>query len=704
MAVREIKTTLKLDGERAFNQAITEAGRNMRVMASEMKSAAADFNLTGDEMDYLSRKSKSLNSQIEQQEKIIKALEGAVAQSAESYGDASAKTDGYRIKLNNARASMAKLQKELEETDRELTDLGRDSGRVGRQLETGIGEAAEDVSRKFDSMVNQLSTDVASIETTLNIAGAVKIGSAVVEGVKGAYDAITGMVDASMEYNRSMSFLEINAQNAGHEFEKIKEYAVAVAGLTGDMDAAVEGMSNLLMTGFEADEMALAVARLSGAIIQFPDTLKFESLADGLQESIATGSAVGQYAEYLERMGLDIEKVNEAFEKSKKKGQEAVETTALAFLSGHGAEETAEQYRNQYADQVAYFEAQAKLTDSQAALAKELTPAATKAIDMATELMTSATTAVQEAKELWEKYQLKKEEKQKEMEAHDAEIDAETGYFTKLNEINEKIRQMDAVGMYWEAQGLQQQRDAMISLYGSYMSEEIDKEAFIEQLEKIGQEGHEALTGALAGKDIAGSTAAEKSIEQAAQKAAEEYVEAVEEYVEENPPVVQGWDELNPGITTDGSEKKQVGENTLIKMLGISTAKAEEEGEAVGEAMVDAISGASASAAEEEQENMETIGANLVTDIGNGITAQGPVMLRTVQDLMDQLEAEVNRDIQGPTIYGPIYKGGGSTSGGTTGSAGGVTLELDGQTLGRTGASYMSAAMGRQMARAEAYG
>lgn len=702
MAAREIRTTLKLDGERAFNSAISEAGRNMRVMASEMKSAAADFNLTGDQMEYLGRKSKSLNGQIEQQEKIIKALEGAVAESADAYGEASARTDGYRIKLNNARASMAKLQKELEETDREMADLGRDSGRVGRQLETGIGDAAEDVSRKFDSMVNQLSTDVSSIDSTLNIAGAVAIGGAVVEGVKGAYDAITGMVDASMEYNRSMSFLEINAQNAGHEFEKIKEYAVAVAGLTGDMDAAVEGMSNLLLTGFEADEMALAVARLSGAIIQFPDTMKFESLADSLQESIASGSAVGQYAEYLTRMGMDMEKVNEAFEGAKKKGQEAVETTALAFLSGHGAEETAEKYRNQYADQVAYFEAQAKLTDAQASLAKELTPAATAAIDMATGLMDSATSAVKEAKEFWGKYKVQREEKQKEYEEQDAETERETGYFTRLNEINEKIRMMDEAGRAMEAQALVTQRDAMISLYGSYMSEQIDADTFIENLEKIGQEGHEALTGALAGAGTLGSTAAEKSIQQAAEQAAQEYVDTVEEYVEEHQiPEVLQWDPSYPVQDVPVPEDKEFG---VLNMLGISTAKAEEEGEEVGETMVDAISGAAVSTAEAAKGDFETLGSNVVTDVNNGIAAQGPVMLKTVQDLMDQLEAEVNRDIQGPTIYGPVYKGGGSGAGGTGGAGGSVTLELDGRTLGQTSAGYMSAEMGRQMARAEAYG
>ena len=669
MAVREIRTELKIGGEREFDRAIKEAGRNMRVMASEMKSAAADFNLTGDQMEYMSRKSKSLNDQIEQQKRIIEALEGAVAKSASSYGEASARTDGYRIKLNNARASMAKLQKELEETDREMADLGRDSGRVGRQLETGIGDAAEDVSRKFDSMVNQLSTDVSSIDSTLNIAGAVAIGGAVVEGVKGAYDAITRMVDASMEYNRSMSFLEINAQNAGHEFEKIKEYAVAVAGLTGDMDAAVEGMSNLLLTGFEADEMALAVARLSGAIIQFPDTMKFESLADSLQESIASGSAVGQYAEYLTRMGMDMEKVNEAFEGAKKKGQEAVETTALAFLSGHGAEETAEQYRNQYADQVAYFEAQAKLTDAQASLAKELTPAATAAIELATSLMESATTAVQEAKELWGKRDTLLDENEKIEEAREQNLpDWDNGY----------------------------------TMDGSEAGEE-DGEAYINGVkESIIKEAPEIPTWDEFTPGI--STGAVKAGEEAGKKAAEAYTETLEETIEKTPVQVPTWDDFGGGYTLDGSETGETGENYLPGLLGITTAKAEEEGEEVGEAMVDAISGASASAAEAAKGDFETLGSNVVTDVNNGIAAQGPVMLKTVQDLMDQLEAEVNRDIQGPTIYGPVYKGGGSGAGGTGGAGGSVTLELDGRTLGQTGAGYMSAEMGRQMARAEAYG
>lgn len=381
MAVREIKTTLSLDGEKEFNRAISEAGRGMRVMASEMKAAAADFDVTGDEMEYLGRKSRSLNSQIEQQEQIIRALEGAVADSAQTYGEASAKTDGYRIKLNNAYAALSRLKKEHEQTDKRMEELGRDSERTGRRLEQGIGEAADDVSRKFDGMVNKLDSDLGSIKAMTSISAVVDVARPIGGAVKGAYDAVTGLVEETAEYNKTMAFLKTNADQAGISFQTVKKMAVDVSGITGDMDATIEGMSNLLASGFEADELSIAVERLSGAIIQIPDTLKFESLADGLQETIATRNAVGQYAEYLERMGLDLETVNKALANAGKEGQEAVESVALSFLSGHGAEEALEKYRAENEALVKYFEAQAKLTDAQARLGETMTPAATAGIE-----------------------------------------------------------------------------------------------------------------------------------------------------------------------------------------------------------------------------------------------------------------------------------------------------------------------------------
>ena len=50
---------------------------------------------------------------------------------------------------------------------------------------------------------------------------------------------------------------------------------------------------------------------LAGAVVKFPETMKIESLADSLQETIATGEATGQFSELLGRLGVDVEKFNE---------------------------------------------------------------------------------------------------------------------------------------------------------------------------------------------------------------------------------------------------------------------------------------------------------------------------------------------------------------------------------------------------------
>ena len=387
MAVREIKTTLAVDGEKAFNKAVTEAGRNMRVMASEMKAAAADFDLTGDEMEYMGRKSRALNNQIAQQENIIRALEGAVEDSAAAYGDASAKTDSYRIKLNNAQAAMAKLKKELEDSNREMTEMGRDSGRVGRQLETGIGEAAEDASRKVEALVNTMDADLSSIGSAVNFSAFKDGFDFVKEGVTGVIDAITGLVDGTEDYRRKMSFLEANALREGLDPEVIKEMTLEVAALTGDLDGSVEGMSNLMAAGLKGEELAGAVEKLTSAAVMFPDTLKFESLADSMQESIATEQAVGQYAEYLERLGVDLETVNKSFDEAKKKGSEAVETVALAWLSNPDAEKALETYKEMNADMIAGKKAQQELNDEMARTAEILQPYATALTEYKTAFM-----------------------------------------------------------------------------------------------------------------------------------------------------------------------------------------------------------------------------------------------------------------------------------------------------------------------------
>lgn len=640
MATREIKTTLALDGEKQFNSAISEAGRNMRVLGSEMKAATAEFEASGDKMAYLSTKSRTLGSQIKQQEEIIRALEGAVADSAKTYGDASSKTDGYRIKLNNAYASLTRLKKEHEETDKRMEELGRDSERTGRRLEQGIGEAADDVSRKFDSMVNKLDSDIGSIRAMTSISAVVDVAGSIGGAVKGAMDSINDLTQSSAEYNRTMAFLKTNAEQAGIPFETIKRLAIEVSGITGDMDATIEGLSNLMAAGFETDEMLIAVERLSGAIIQFPDTLKFESLSDGLQETIATGKAVGQYAEYLERMGLDLDMVNQALENAGKEGKEAIESVALSFLSGHGAEEALAKYREDNETLVKYFEAQAKLTEAQAKLGETVTPMSTAYIEALTLFF----------------------------EGLDSVINTAIGFVEQWQEAFEK-------GLFKVGETVEEGREAVSSAPwapGITTDGSTGANAYVETLAPIVNEGWSDINQGIVVDQINEADTATKN-----------YVITNEELIEK----IKLLREEMQSAAMSGDVRKA--EEISDQITEIYNQLTEDEKDFYDE-MESGFSSIGT-----------TAGKSLCMSLGDAVTDNEAYVVSRVRQMMASMQSELNRGYTLPRISLPTLT---PTTGTALASSGKTTIALDGKALGEASAQYNSAAMGEKLTRAELYG
>ena len=339
MAARKIETTIALDGEQAFKSALSSATREMRVMESEMKALSAAYDTNGNSAQYFAAKQSNLRNQIAQQREIIQSLERAVEDAGKAYGQNSAQVDAYAIRLNNARTRLSRLEQQLSETDSEMEELGRDAQRAGRQLEDGIGEGAEAAQSKLESLVSAMKEDIGSIQASTAIT-AVKT---VWDMATGAYSSIAGFVEGTAEYRKQLSFLKQNAELNGFDFDKIEKQLIEVTGLTGDSSAAIEGLSNLLAAGVDERQLEEAIDSLAGAVISFPDTLKFESLADGLQETIATGAATGAFGELLERLGVDVEEFNAALEKSPTAAGDL--DIALAYLAANGMQQVYEQWQ-----------------------------------------------------------------------------------------------------------------------------------------------------------------------------------------------------------------------------------------------------------------------------------------------------------------------------------------------------------------------
>lgn len=332
-AKREIRTTLALDGENEYKKALSEAQRGLRVLGSELKLASAEFETNSDKQAFLTAKSQTLRSEIAQQEEIVKSLEGAVKDAGEKYGETAKATDDYQIKLNSAKATLEKMRRELDATDREAQDLGRDSVRVGRQLEDGIGDGADQAKESLESMAAQMKQSLEEIKSSSFVTAA---GSAW-NMAQGVYQGLSELEESSREYNRTLAIFKQNVEDDGFDYEWAKGKADEVASITGNIESALSGVRALTQTGWNSDEITEAINNIVGACLKYDGTT-FDGLAQSIQETISKGEATGQFAKVIESMGYDVNEFNEAMKNAETPTGKL--QVVLAYLTSSGLVET----------------------------------------------------------------------------------------------------------------------------------------------------------------------------------------------------------------------------------------------------------------------------------------------------------------------------------------------------------------------------
>lgn len=180
-----------------------------------------------------------------------------------------------------------------------------------RETQTGARRAArsvQDLGDSFDDLESNAGNALDQTEDGLEdlMDSVADVGSA----IAGAFslDAITGfatgIVEESEELNLALSKLETHGESLGIATQTIRDNFTQLATVSGDTGTAVEALSNLLAAGVPENQLQWAVEGLSNAVTMFPDTLSIEGLADGLQETLATGEATGQFGELLDRLGI----------------------------------------------------------------------------------------------------------------------------------------------------------------------------------------------------------------------------------------------------------------------------------------------------------------------------------------------------------------------------------------------------------------
>lgn len=219
-------------------------------------------------------------------------------------------------------AQMEKLRKEGKENTeefRKLNDQYLDQVAALKKSEkeqrkyTAMLQKVESETQDVTSGTKQMSRAMKDADrSTVDLKGGFTvlkgaIAGLVTQGITALVGGLKNAVEESREFRKELAYLSETATSTGSDFDDVKDQLRDVTAITDDQGAAIEGLNNLMSAGFKSDALDQITDQLVGASIKWKDTLKFEGLADGLQETLATGSAVGPFVELLERAGLVAE-------------------------------------------------------------------------------------------------------------------------------------------------------------------------------------------------------------------------------------------------------------------------------------------------------------------------------------------------------------------------------------------------------------
>lgn len=279
------------------------------------------------------------------------------------------------------------LQREIVKTEGKLKSYERAVDETADQLEK-LADGADEAADALDD-VGDAADDADGGFTVAKGAVAEFIGNGLSSLVGAAKDAIGSVLDlaeSTREYRTELAKLKTAASVAGTSTDYIKDKWHDLGAVLGDEGAVAEGLNNLMAAGYTTEEELDAITKhLEGAAIKWKDTLKFEGLSDGLQETLATGSAVGSFGEMLERSGVNLETFNEGLANCKTEADK--QNYVLQELSKLGLSDVSDAYREQNADLIASNKATAENADLQAELGAAIEPLSQKLTELKTKAM-----------------------------------------------------------------------------------------------------------------------------------------------------------------------------------------------------------------------------------------------------------------------------------------------------------------------------
>lgn len=411
MAGYDIGPRIGIKGESEFNAQIKKINNSLKEYGSEMKALTAEFESNENSQQALISKNKVLQKQLEAQGQKMSTLQSQydkevakLRELANAYqkistemGENSTEASKAESAYNKQAESVSKLKVAMNETQGYINKLNNTIDKNGQMLDemenglrdtsgelTELGKAAEKADKSLDGL-NDHSNKLTKFGEVASSASEKTQGLSTAAG--GLLAAIAATVPATSELRSDLSKLDNNAKSAGVGIDETREAFEQFNAVSDEVDSSVEATSNLLQAGFTESNLQKAVEGLSGAYLKFPDTMKIESLADSLQETLATGQATGQFGELLDRLGVGADNFSKGLQECSTEAER--QNYVLQTLADAGLMDVYDGWVKNNKELVESKQATLRFQEAMADLADTITPLITAITGFATEALTA---------------------------------------------------------------------------------------------------------------------------------------------------------------------------------------------------------------------------------------------------------------------------------------------------------------------------
>lgn len=358
--------TVEIGGDtQGLDKALKGVNDTSRNLQKELRDVQRLLKFDPENVELLAQQQQLLGEQVENTEKKLRQLKDAQADVQAQFERGDIGADQYRA-----------FQREIQATEGYLNDLRKKMDTVD---DSNAPKQAADEIDKIETEARQATDAVKKMGSAMGTAG-----KGLAAGAAAGAAGIAGLVTGTQELNQDLAKLRFNAFNEGFDSANVEAGFQRIVAISGEADSAVETVSNLMQTGFSDEQLSQAIDHVNGAAIQFSDTLNTEGIADGIQETFATGGAVGMFGELLERSGVNLDDFNAGLAEAKKNGTET--DYVLQQMSDLGLAGVAEGFKEMNPEIMAQNEAQIKLQTALAALGVALTPLMTLVTNFATKM------------------------------------------------------------------------------------------------------------------------------------------------------------------------------------------------------------------------------------------------------------------------------------------------------------------------------